>query len=126
MKMSETDFLELRNETIACLAHLDLRLAKQWPGSLADRLDFDDSLDHYVRWDPSGNISYRRLADDAEIHRLKGDPPHLSPDGRMVALGHGGHGGRVTVFNLAGPKSSTIGSRACRFGKGGAGEWDYT
>jgi WD40 repeat protein len=102
MKMSDADFLKLRNETIACLAHVDLRVAKRLPGPAPDRLDFDSTLEHYVRRDNWEDISYRRFADDAEIHRLKGDPPHLSPNGRMLAVGHMGLGGRVKVLNLEG------------------------
>jgi serine/threonine protein kinase/WD40 repeat protein len=104
MKMPETDFLKLRNETIACLAHLDIKLAKQWPGH--PPVHFDSKLERYSRVDRSGIVSIRRVEGDAEIYRLKArsstDFPTLSPDGQYLALDVAGERGRVQVFNLAG------------------------
>jgi serine/threonine protein kinase/WD40 repeat protein len=104
----EADILELRNETIACLAHLDLRLAKQWPGHPPNTtvIYFDSMLERYARADRSGFVSIRRTSDDSEIHRLGArslaDFPLLSPDGQYLAHGVPGERGRVRVFNLAG------------------------
>jgi serine/threonine protein kinase/WD40 repeat protein len=108
MKMPPADFLELRNETIACLAYLDLRLAKQWPGHppSTNFVHFDGKLERYARVDRSGIVSVRRVDGDAELYRLKArsleDFAHLSPNGQLLAIGVIGEGGRIQVFNLVG------------------------
>jgi serine/threonine protein kinase/WD40 repeat protein len=90
--LPENDFLELRNETIACLPLVDLRVARTWEGYPAgtEHVVFDADLERYVRVDWQGHASIRRVADDAEVCRLSdfGDPrqmgPVLSPDGRFL------------------------------------------
>src|SRR5262249_11815784 len=56
----------------------------------SSRVDFDQKLERYARVDRQGNISVRRVADDAEICRLQSGIgswwPYLSPDGRFLAL----------------------------------------
>ena len=83
--------LELRNEAIACLALADLRLAKSWDGYPVGTtcLTFDAKFERYARSDGRGNISVRRVADDAEIVHLPGPGTHayhlrFTPDGRHL------------------------------------------
>ncbi len=64
---------ELRNEAVACLAiSLDLSPGKAWPAFPVGtrRIAFDGELLRYARSDQQGNVSIRRVADDAEISRL--------------------------------------------------------
>jgi serine/threonine protein kinase/WD40 repeat protein len=95
LQLPDDDFLELRNETIACLPLVDLRVAKTWeghpPGTLA--FDFDANFERYVRFDHLKNVaSVRRVADDSEICRIpefgqsREPEPVLSPDGQFLGL----------------------------------------
>jgi serine/threonine protein kinase/WD40 repeat protein len=94
LQLSEGDFLELRNETIACLPLVDLRVAKTWEGYPAGTLylDFDGNLERYVRFDHLKNeASVRRVKDDSEVCRItefaKSREPWdlaLSPDGQFL------------------------------------------
>jgi WD40 repeat protein/serine/threonine protein kinase len=83
--------LEMRNETIACTAVVDLRLGKQWDGLPSwGAVVFDMNLQRYARGDAKGNISVRRVADDQELVRLPGaGAPSwafiFSPDGQFLA-----------------------------------------
>jgi eukaryotic-like serine/threonine-protein kinase len=95
LRLSEDDFLELRNETIACLPLVDLRMAKPWEGYPAGtaHLDFDANLERYVRYDHLRNVaSVRSVADDSEICRIpefgqSSEPePVLSPDGQFLGV----------------------------------------
>jgi serine/threonine protein kinase/WD40 repeat protein len=92
LNLPPDDFLELRNETIACLPLIDLHVAKEWPGYPADAtgVDFDSNLNRYVRLDLNDNASVRRVADDVEICHVTGElttrDPVLSPDGRFLIL----------------------------------------
>jgi WD40 repeat protein len=98
LQLPEEDFLDLRNETIACLPLVDLRLAKTWEGSPAGttRLDFDANLERYVRVELKGAASVRRVADDSEVCRIaefgesREPVPVLSPDGRFLGMEGGG------------------------------------
>ncbi len=116
MKLPEQDFVELRNEAIACLALPDVRVAKEWKGwpSGSMTVDFDAALERYVRVDRQGMVSIRRVADDAELFHLSGfgpgdfgpgdfgsggdTVPIFSPDGRFLLLGRGE---RAKVWKLA-------------------------
>ncbi len=105
------DFLELRDETIACLALPDLRAAREWPGWPAGtiRVDFDGGLERYARADRPGTISVRRVADDAELCRIHSglDGPWLllGPDGScLAAWSHD----RVKVWRLAPPEPAEL------------------
>jgi WD40 repeat protein len=66
--------LELRNEAIACMALVDVRIGKEWdgypPGTVY--LAFDRSLSRYARCDEHGNLSVRLVEDDTEIANLPG------------------------------------------------------
>src|SRR5262245_45097954 len=83
---------ELRNAVIATLALPDLHLSGPWNPWPADGyfFDFDEAYTIYARPDRQGNCSIRRVADDAEIHRLPGlgrpVTPYLSRDGKFVAV----------------------------------------
>ncbi len=103
MGLPDEDFLELRNEAIACLALPDLRpgkTLKAWvPGTTT--LVFSDSYELYARGDEQGNISVRRVADDQEISYLTGCGQAIqdllfSPDERFLAS----WSGRVQVWQL--------------------------
>jgi serine/threonine protein kinase/WD40 repeat protein len=83
--------LDLRNEAIACMPLVDLKIVRQWP--VSGLHDFDAKLERYVRADAQGNISVCRAADDAEIVRLPGfgGEPHwisFSPDGLLLAAAY--------------------------------------
>jgi WD40 repeat protein/tetratricopeptide (TPR) repeat protein/tRNA A-37 threonylcarbamoyl transferase component Bud32 len=107
--LAEKDCLELRNETIACLALVDLRLARAWEGRPAgtDSIDFDADLERYVRADPlKGVASVRRVADDSEVCRITdlGQTGRLgaglSPDGRFLGVVDGRFGGREPLLKV--------------------------
>jgi serine/threonine protein kinase/WD40 repeat protein len=92
MNLPEKDFLDLRNETIACLALPDVRIAREWDGWPADsaHLDFDTALERYVRTDREGGVSICRVADGTILGRfassLASPWPRLSPDGSFLTL----------------------------------------
>jgi WD40 repeat protein/Flp pilus assembly protein TadD len=108
LQLPEEDFLELRNEVIACLALPDMRMAREWDGWPEGSVgfDFDDQLERYARADRQGNVTVRRVADDAEICHFPsglraGPQPWLSPDGRSVLLSHASG---WKLWQLAGPE----------------------
>ena len=82
----------------------DLYLAGPWNPWPADafKFDFDEAHAIYARTDRQGNCSIRRVADDAEIHRLPGGPaaPLLSRDGKFVALRRMNSDGIVVAVHL--------------------------
>jgi serine/threonine protein kinase/WD40 repeat protein len=93
LQLPEEDFLELRNETIACLPLVDLRVARTWEGAPAGTgdLDFDAKLERYVRFDHLKNVvSVRNVSDDSEVCRItefaRSKEPHLAltPDGQFL------------------------------------------
>ncbi len=98
MNLPEKDLLELRNETIACLALPDLRVAREWNGGRSGngRVDFDGTLEHYACADQQGSCSIRRSSDGTEIAKLpgidlratdgSGAGPLFSRDGGYVAV----------------------------------------
>jgi WD40 repeat protein len=104
------DFLELRNEVIACLALPDMRVAKEWDGAPEGSVavDFDAKLERYARVDRQGEVTVRRVADDSEICRLPpgtGDWVYLSPDGRFLWTGYGS---RKKLWEVTGPEPREI------------------
>jgi serine/threonine protein kinase/WD40 repeat protein len=110
LQLPEDDFLELRNETIACLPLVDLRVARTWEGCPAGTVyvDFDANLESYVRVDPLKNVaSVRRVADDSEVCRItdfgRSREPSLvlSPDGRFLGVEEGR---LVGLQSLGGPQ----------------------
>lgn len=142
--------LEIRNEAIACLAHADLTIIRQFEGypTGSKGYGFDAKLERYARGDSEGNISIRRLADDKEVLRLKGSGIHavillFSPDGNFLAVKyHNDDRMYVSVWDLRGPKEvlhvpSGISERAMAFSgdsgrvaygqrKGGIGLFDLS
>src|SRR5262249_61315497 len=64
LQLPEEDFLELRNEVIACLALPDVRVAREWDGwpEGSQRVAFDGQLERYARVDRPGDITVRRVA----------------------------------------------------------------
>jgi serine/threonine protein kinase/WD40 repeat protein len=86
--------LELRNEAIACLTLIDLRMSRQWESAGASRapvVAFDPNLERYAQGAEGGAVTIRDVATDREIKRIPGDDPairHLqfSLDGRYVAI----------------------------------------
>jgi WD40 repeat protein/Flp pilus assembly protein TadD len=105
LHLSDDDFRELRSEVIACLALRDMRVAKEWDGwpEGTSHIAFDDQLERYARVDLQGNVTVRRVADDAEVCRFPsgiGDCwPDLSPDGRFLLVREAP---RCKVWELAG------------------------
>jgi serine/threonine protein kinase len=106
MNLPPSEFLTLRNEAIACLALLDLRVAKEWDGfpNGSWQVHFAGTLERYARVDRQGAVSVRRVADDAEIYHLSGMGPGesgaiLSPDGNFLGQ-HLGH--RFKLWKLTG------------------------
>jgi WD40 repeat protein/tRNA A-37 threonylcarbamoyl transferase component Bud32 len=104
--------LELRNEAIACMALMDLRVTREWDGCPpgAHGLAFDAKLERYAVGDAQGNLSIRAVADNRELMRLPGpgDPAwivHFSPGGRYLAGKYhppnANGANRVWVWNLA-------------------------
>jgi WD40 repeat protein/Tfp pilus assembly protein PilF len=80
---------ELRTEALACLCLPDLEELRAWEGCPEGTscLAIDGTLTTYARAQPSGEVSVRRIADDAEIGRFKTDLPpllRLSPGGRFI------------------------------------------
>jgi serine/threonine protein kinase/WD40 repeat protein len=108
---------QLRNEAVACIPLVDLRVARRWrreeiPFSRIDRVAWDARLERFAaESDPKGTISIRRVADGSEIVRLAGPgipAPHIqfSPDGQYLAArydknGDGNRGSECCVWALA-------------------------
>jgi WD40 repeat protein len=85
--------VELRNEAIACLVLPDVEPAGEgWEGQPTGTVHsaFDATFDRYARADRDGNVSVRRVADDAELLSWKGPPAPrwhelaFSPNGRFL------------------------------------------
>jgi WD40 repeat protein len=103
--------LELRNEAIASMALVDLRVAKEWEGRppRSYGLAFDAKLERYSIGDAKGNLTIRTVADNREVMRLPG-PGHpawvvrFSPSGRWLAAKYHPPGennvNRVWVWDL--------------------------
>lgn len=83
---------ELRNEAIASMALHDLRVARRLPAGpdVTPVAALDRHLNRYARGDRAGNITVRRLHDDAEVVALPGFDLHpvflrFSAEGRYLA-----------------------------------------
>ncbi|HUQ72681.1 MAG TPA: protein kinase [Planctomycetaceae bacterium] len=111
--------LELRNEAIACLALMDVKVDREWDGcpggpSEIPALSFDRRLERYARSDARGNVSVRRVSDDRELHLLPGTgPPAIdilfSPDGIHIALLHPGNRiGHIHMWKLEPPAAMLV------------------
>jgi serine/threonine protein kinase/WD40 repeat protein len=98
------ELLELRNEAIACLTLVDMRLEKTWQGIPAVHyaVAFDTPLQRYAYSDGKGTIKVCKLADSQEISSLDGPGVpatelQFSPDGRFLAAGYAS---RILVWGL--------------------------
>jgi serine/threonine protein kinase/WD40 repeat protein len=107
LALPEEDFLELRNEAIACFTLHDIRVAKEWQGwpTGSRQVDFDSALERYARVDKEGQVSVRRVADDVELYVFASlEPgeswPNFSPDGRFLVV----WGRKYRVWDLTGSK----------------------
>jgi serine/threonine protein kinase/WD40 repeat protein/tetratricopeptide (TPR) repeat protein len=114
--------LELRNEMIACLALVDLRLDTKRPGYPAGTtltgIAFDPDMQRYARTERDGSITVRQLADNKILVRIKDTCAPLkrqddwrmtlvfSPDGQFLA-GSGDMipGVPLQLWNLNRPRS---------------------
>lgn len=91
--------LDLRNEAIACMPLVDLRVVRQWNGNQPHA--FDRNLARYARTDATRDlVSVRRVSDDAEQFVVPGfgsgaNGPAFSPDGKWLFVGHDAHGVQV-------------------------------
>jgi WD40 repeat protein len=98
--MDRSVFGELRDEMIACLALVDVRLIKGpwegWPAGSSAGLGFDADLERYARTDHRANIEVRQVEGDRLLARLTGngsgegssgaDSILFSPDGSLLAV----------------------------------------
>jgi WD40 repeat protein/tRNA A-37 threonylcarbamoyl transferase component Bud32 len=107
---------ELRNVAIACLVLPDVEPAGEWEAWPSGTVGhaFDAACERYARVDKDGNISVRRVADDALLlPPLSGGIPlawggvSFSPDGRFVQH-HYGTGGQVKVYRLGGAEAAVV------------------
>ena len=112
--------LELRNQAIACMALVDLRVDKVWPddgpyNSAHRRWAFDSTVERYAKLDVEAEVVVYRMSDNSELMRLGGDwyedadyCPLLSfsPDDRFLgARGYNTDASlRVRVWNLENKK----------------------
>jgi WD40 repeat protein len=121
--------LELRNEAVACIPLVDLRVERQWKGRLgwpeSYGIAFDAKLERYARAEADGLVSVRAAAADVEFLRL----PRISPkaqsptwllfssDGQLLAAVYAEYGavvwdlsrGKVVVNIPAPPGSKSVG-----------------
>jgi len=124
LRLSPESILRLRNESIACMALVDLRLDQKRPGyppgSTLTGIAFDPKMNRYARVHEDGYITVRRFADDQETVRINdlGAPassrpsPHwrinlrFSPDGRYLATaGAANIPIPLQIWDLSGPRS---------------------
>jgi WD40 repeat protein len=109
---------ELRTEAIAALLLPDLEVAREWDGWPTGSFCFaiDDAFERYARGDKDGNVSVRRLGDDAELCRLPGvhalfgpDGLRFSPDARYLHLTwQVGPSWRSRLWKLDGPQPVVV------------------
>jgi WD40 repeat protein/Tfp pilus assembly protein PilF len=105
---------ELRNEAIACLVLPDLEPAGPWWEGLptgTGHITFDATFERYARADRDGNVSVRRVADDAQLFSWKGRRGRVqrglpfSPDGRFL---NDHRDGRFKLRRLDGPEAAVV------------------
>jgi WD40 repeat protein len=108
-------FAELRDLAVAALALPDFRVvARKWDGWPRGSfgLDFDPvALRLYARGDRAGNVSVRRLADDAVVARLPGAGRArkivFGADGRTLLL-HDTKSGVLERWQIGGPAPTKV------------------
>jgi serine/threonine protein kinase/WD40 repeat protein/tetratricopeptide (TPR) repeat protein len=84
-------FDPLRNEAVAALALPDVEVVQQWDVRLHEvGMTFDGAMERYAYSDEHGNVSVRRVADDAVVVPLPGSgsaaDAYLSPDSHWLAV----------------------------------------
>jgi WD40 repeat protein len=69
-------WLEVRNEALACLTLADFRVEREWDGypTGTNGLGFDSRYARYARSHRDGTIRLLRVADDAELYRFAAAP----------------------------------------------------
>src|SRR5262249_44575984 len=98
---------DVRNEALACLALLDVRVAREsvWPADAGEAY-FDSTLDRYACLDSQGAVSIRQAGDNVVLRRLPGTGysgvPWFSPDDRFLGIRSGDDGSKVKVWDLSG------------------------
>jgi WD40 repeat protein len=107
---------ELRNVAIACLVLPDVEPAGDWWDGYptgTDWVAFDPTFERYARADADGNVSVRRVPDDAVLLNREGwgrlvfGGLSFSPDGRF--LQHRCHpASRLKVYRLDGPAAEVV------------------
>jgi serine/threonine protein kinase/WD40 repeat protein len=98
LKLGQESVLELRNEAIAAMALVDLRVDRTWKG-LHTAVDSPGSVftadgELYAQHDPNG-VAIRRVSDNQELIRMEDADPRMrgrvecnlkfSPDARLLA-----------------------------------------
>ncbi len=88
----EREKFKLRNEAIAAMPLVDVRIKQSWPveKGWTGVVAFTSEYDRYAHSDHQGNITIRRVADNLEIQSLTGPGARawilrFSPDGRFLA-----------------------------------------
>ncbi|HEV2969415.1 MAG TPA: protein kinase [Pirellulales bacterium] len=109
---------ELRTEAIAALLLPDLEVAKELPGLPrgTTAVAIDAAFERYARGDSQGNVTVRRVSDDAELFQIPGEGPisdygglAFSPDGRFLMQGcESPQGLRRRVWKLDGPQAVDV------------------
>jgi WD40 repeat protein len=89
---------DLRDEAIACMALVDLRVAQEWPIHIPSfsRPAADWKFDRYAVGDERGSLAIHSLEDDRLLQSLPGfgtrcQAMQFSPDGRFLAAAHDDH-----------------------------------
>jgi serine/threonine protein kinase/WD40 repeat protein len=77
LQLEPQNFLDMRNEAIACMALPDIRITKEWEGKSPGNngLAFDRDYQLYVQSFKDGRLSVRSVSDDAEVLSLQYQPP---------------------------------------------------
>ncbi len=123
LKLDKSAWMNVRNEAIACLSLLDVRLVNEWQMlDLSDRGNvFDADLEHYSTIDEDGHVVVRRIGDDKELARLAA-PENIeydtawaagfSPNGDLLATYSTYQGDQVSLFHVWDWRKQTIVFRA--------------
>jgi serine/threonine protein kinase/WD40 repeat protein len=92
------DFLQLRNEAVACLALPDLQLETDWEGNPlgTNGLGFDATFERYAWSFQDEGIRVRRLRDHVEQCRVPTPPSNCVP--RWVLLGFSPNGRYLAAY----------------------------
>lgn len=75
LKLTEEDILPLRNEAIAAMSLIDLRVDRRWPGHpprFEERVALDADAARYARLEPDGQIVVRSMDDNRQLASIPG------------------------------------------------------